>query len=110
MKIKLPNTEKNVIVNREKGVVVTILTTTENNKTFKFIGKAVCSPDDEFNEEIGKVISYKRARKKLLIEVRNNIRANIKYIQQGINYYKDMECDITNKINELKAEINNAVE
>lgn len=109
MKIRLPKTDKRVIVNEEKGAVVTILTGVDNGVNFKFVGVAKCSPEDTFNEEIGRIISYKRARIQMLMAFRSSVRREIKNIRKYMTSAKEAEDTITRKIINLKDEINNSV-
>lgn len=109
MKIRLPKTDKRVIVNEEKGAVVTILTGVDNGANFKFVGVAKCSPEDTFNEEIGRIISYKRARIQMLMAFRSSVRREIKNIRKYMMSAKEAEDTITRKIINLKDEINNSV-
>lgn len=79
-------------VNKEKKVVVAKMTGCSNGLacdmlrkgyspipsfeiTDAFIGKAKCSPDDTFNEEIGKKIAFKRAYKKYVMAKKKAVAA-----------------------------------
>ena len=53
MKIRLPKTEKKVIVDEKRRTVTTLLLGTNENPALKFVGVAKCSPEDTFDVEIG---------------------------------------------------------
>ena len=73
-----------------------------DNQSLKFVGVAKCSPEDIFDLEIGKKISYKRARRQMFVEIRRQIREEI---EKGENYAKihqEIYDDLTSIIEELK--------
>ena len=56
-------------INKEKRETVCVLTSKRlNNSNYRLvtIGKTVCLPEDEWNEEIGKEIALMKAKKKVL--------------------------------------------
>jgi len=59
--VKIKKTEE--FINEEKGVVVTVIYDEMNNR---FIGKAYCSKEDDFNTELGSKLSYLRAKRIML--------------------------------------------
>ena len=101
MKIRLPETEKKVIFDKKTGVTTTLLTSIED-KTIKFVGIAKCAPEDTFDEEIGAKISYKRARRQMLVKVRNEAREIIKILDKRKEEYQAVIDNLTKMIEELK--------
>ena len=104
MKIRLPKTEKKVIIDEKRRTVTTLLLGTENT-AIKFVGVAKCSPLDTFDAEIGTKISYKRARRAMLVEIRNEIRAEVKKGQKYAEIHQELVDDLTKAIEELKQSI-----
>ena len=45
-------------VNKEKGIVTCILTDKYGQEIYTFVGIAKCDPQDQFDEEIGKLIAF----------------------------------------------------
>ena len=110
MKIRLPKTEKKVIVDEKRRTVTTLLLGTNENPSLKFVGVAKCSPEDTFDVEIGAKISYRRARRQMLVQIRNEIRAEIKKGEEYAKFHRDLCEDITKAIEELKQSIYDIVE
>ena len=54
-----------------------------------FIGKAKCSPDDTFDEEIGKKIAFKRAYKKYVMAKKKAITAFLVENNKLVNELND---------------------
>lgn len=90
-------------VNEEKRVVVCVINTTEDKladdiwsitHTFnpydfpclemknRFVGRATCSPDDEWNTETGKLLAYKRAK-------HNFYTSYFKHLNKFVNAIED---------------------
>ena len=69
-----------------------------------FIGKAVCAPDDEWNEEAGKLLAFARAKNKCYKSMFK--RANL--IIRSVNERLEETIDIFNAFGE-KLENNRAV-
>lgn len=109
MKIRLPKTEKKVIIDEKRRTVTTLLLGTENT-AIKFVGVAKCSPEDTFDAEIGAKISYRRARRQMLVQIRNEIRAEIKKGEEYAKFHRDLCEDVTKAIEELKQSIYDIVE
>ena len=105
MKIRLPKTEKKVIVDEKRRTVTTLLLGANENPSLKFVGVAKCSPEDTFDVEIGAKISYKRARRAMLVEIRNEIRAEVKKGQKYAEIHQELVDDLTKSIEELKQSI-----
>ena len=59
-----------------------------------FMGKAVCAPEDEWNEETGRKIAYSRAKHKLYMSFFKRANLYVQTIDQRLN-------DIMNQFNEL---------
>ena len=109
MKIRLPKTNKKVIIDDERQTVTTILFGIDN-PSLKFVGVAKCSPLDNFNPEVGAKISYKRAKCAMLVQIRNEIRAEVKKGQKYAEIHQELVDDLTKAIEELKQDIYNIVE
>ena len=109
MKIRLPKTEKKVIVDEKRKTVTTLLLGTEN-KAIKFVGVAKCSPEDTFDVEIGAKISYRRARRAMLVAIRNEVRAEIKKGEEYAKAHQDIYDDLTKSIEELRQSVYDIVE
>jgi hypothetical protein len=88
-------------INKDKGVVVCIITVDGFYQDLTFVGKASCSPEDEFDENLGKRIA--------------NLRAHIKYHQAnataGIKEYKRIkryiENDLLTKVKHSESVVDN---
>lgn len=109
MKIKLPETEKRVIINDKKNVVTTLLIT-KDVPSMSFVGVAKCNPEDTFNADIGAKISYRRAKCQLLAEIRNEVRNEVQKGKKYAEVHEAIVQDITKTIEELKRSINDIVE
>ena len=105
MKIRLPKTEKKVIVDEKRRTVTTLLLGTNENPALKFVGVAKCSPEDTFDVEIGAKISYRRARRAMLVAIRNEVRVEIKRGEKYTKTHQDIYNDLTKLIEELKQSI-----
>ena len=110
MKIRLPKTEKKVIVDEKRRTVTTLLLGTNENPSLKFVGVAKCSPEDTFDIEIGAKISYRRARRAMLVAIRNEIRAEVKKGQKYAEIHQELVDDLSKAIEELKQSIYDIVE
>lgn len=88
-----------VYTNEEKRTVVAKIT--EHGK--EFIGKAKCSPDDQFDPLIGKTIAVQRAKKKLL-EFRYKTTVRI------LRYHKREILELLKDIDKITEGIHNCVE
>ena len=104
MKIRLPKTDKKVIIDEKRRTVTTLLIGVDN-PALKFVGVAKCSPEDTFDVEIGAKISYRRARRAMLVAIRNGVRAEIKKGKEYAKIYQDIYNDLTKSIEELKQSI-----
>lgn len=104
MKVKLPRTTKKVIIDEPRKTVTTLLLGVDN-KDLKFVGVAKCSPEDIFDADIGAKISYKRARKKMLTQVRSEIRRELKRAQRYVEINQIVCDELTDAIEELKQNI-----
>ena len=56
----------------------------------KFVGVARCSENDEWNEEIGRVIAFSRAKDNLLKSFFKRAQTYTNYIENGLNDAIDM--------------------
>ena len=110
MKIRLPKTEKKVIVDEKRRTVTTLLLGTNENPALKFVGVAKCSPEDTFDVEIGAKISYRRARRAMLVAIRNEVRAEIKKGEEYAKIHQDIYNNLTKSIEELKQSIYDIIE
>ena len=59
-----------------------------------FMGKAVCAPEDEWNEEVGRKIAYSRAKHKLYMSFFKRANLYVQTIDRRLN-------DIMNQFNEM---------
>lgn len=109
MKIRIPMTNKKVIIDKERRTVTTLLLGVEN-PLLKFVGVAKCSPLDNFNPEIGAKISYKRAKRAMLVKIRNEIREEIKKGQKYAEIHQEMFDELTKSIDELKQSVYDGIE
>lgn len=109
MKIRLPKTDKKVIIDEKRRTVTTLLIGVDN-PSLKFVGVAKCSPEDTFDVEIGAKISYRRARRAMLVAIRNEVRAEIKKGEEYTKIHQDIYNDLTKSIEELKQSIYDIVE
>lgn len=109
MKIRLPKTDKKVIIDEKRRTVTTLLIGVDN-PSLKFVGVAKCSPEDTFDVEIGAKISYRRARRAMLVAIRNEVRAEIKKGEEYAKIHQDIYNDLTKSIEELKQSIYDIVE
>lgn len=109
MKIRLPKTDKKVIIDEKRRTVTTLLIGVDN-PALKFVGVAKCSPEDTFDVEIGAKISYRRARRAMLVAIRNEVRAEIKKGEEYAKIHQDIYNDLTKSIEELKQSIYDIVE
>lgn len=104
MKIKLPRTTKKVIIDEPRKTVTTLLLGVDN-RDLKFVGVAKCSPEDIFDADIGAKISYKRARRAMLVQVRSEIRRELKRAQQYVKLNQEVCNELTKAIEELKQNV-----
>lgn len=109
MKFKIPKTYKKIIVNKEKGIVTTLLFLKGDPKK-KFVGVAKCSPTDNFDEKIGSEISYKRAKRDLLIAIREEYLRQVKNGERYARVNQEICDKLTKKIKEIKESIYNSFE
>ena len=109
MKIRFPKTDKKVIIDEKRRTVTTLLIGVDN-PSLKFVGVAKCSPEDTFDVEIGAKISYRRARRAMLVAIRNEVRAEIKKGEEYAKIHQDIYNDLTKSIEELKQSIYDIVE
>lgn len=63
-----------------------------------FIGKAVCAPEDEWNEEVGRLIAFNRAKMKL----------NTSFFKRAQEYVTEIDAafnDMVTRVNEYGARL-----
>lgn len=101
-------------VNENKRTVVTTIKVKDymGDIDAKFIGKAKCSPEDKFDEKIGKKISkqkawikYNKFAKHLLKRDIDRYTALTNKAKQMYEKYNEYEKQATNKLNELIEEV-----
>lgn len=109
MKVKLPKTIKKVIIDEPRKTVTTLLLGVDN-KTLKFVGVAKCSPEDIFDADIGAKISYKRARKAMLSQIRSELRMEVKRGQEYAKVHQGLCDEVTEAIDDLKQGINDILD
>lgn len=69
----------------------------------RFIGKAVCAPEDEWNEEVGRLIAFDRAKMKL----------NTSFFKRAQEYVTEIDIalgDMITKVNEYGARLGRGAE
>lgn len=69
----------------------------------RFIGKAVCAPEDEWNEEAGRLIAFDRAKMKL----------NTSFFKRAQEYVTEIDIalgDMITKVNEYGARLSRGAE
>ena len=78
-----------------------------------FMGKAVCSPEDEWNEETGRLIAYSRARDKYYTSFFKRANKLIQLINKRlddmIELFNNFGMKLEAKRDELQAKINERV-
>lgn len=105
--IKMPRTEKKIIVNEDKQTVTTILYNADDTNKFKFVGVAKCSPDDNFDVDVGAKISYRRAKIAMLRQGRDSVRLERDRVSKYVENYQKIYDNIQKNINKLMDEIDN---
>lgn len=74
-----------------------------------FMGKAVCSPDDEWNEELGKMIAFSRAKNKCYQSFFKRANKLVQVIDQRlgdmITLFNDFGMKLETKKETLEAKI-----
>lgn len=62
----------------------------------EYVGKAVCSPDDKFDEKFGMILAYRRATIKMNADVISMAKMEIANLTRGYNsYVNDFQSIIT---------------
>ena len=64
----------------------------------RFVGKAVCAPEDEWNEEVGRLIAFNRAKMKL----------NTSFFKRAQEYVTEIDAafnDMVTRVNEYGARL-----
>lgn len=89
-------------VNKERRTVKCTLIDFPGGVVRKSVGIATCSPDDDWNEEVGKKIAFIRARK---AEVGRNISEYQDDLKALDNTYKSIRGAIVHKIEKQKVEL-----
>lgn len=56
----------------------------------RYVGKAVCSPDDEWDESLGRLIAYRRAREKFDYSFFRHAQDYITKVGQELDQFVDM--------------------
>lgn len=78
-----------------------------------FIGKAVCSPDDEWNEELGKMIAFSKAKDKCYKSFFKRANTFVQMVDRRlgdmIDSFNDFGMKLENKRENLQAQINERV-
>ncbi len=103
--------EINSYVNEEKGVVTTTIKATIKDdfdlfpNFAKFVGKAKCSQEDDFNVELGKKISKNRAWLKYDKAILKGIRIEIEEEEEYLEALKKDEQKYINLIQKTENKI-----
>ncbi len=108
MNIRLPRTEKKVIIDEARKTVTTLLLGIDN-KSLKYVGVAKCSPEDTFDADKGAKISCKRARKAMLTSIRSEIRTEIKKGERYAKVHQDIYDELTQLIEKTKVNIEDII-
>ena len=69
----------------------------------RFVGKAVCAPEDEWNEEVGRLIAFDRAKKKLATSFFKRAQEYVTKIDIAFN-------DMITRVNEYGARLERGME
>ena len=64
----------------------------------RFVGKAVCAPEDEWNEEVGRLIAFDRAKEKLATSFFKRAQEYVTEIDAAFN-------DMVTRVNEYGARL-----
>ena len=64
----------------------------------RFVGKAVCAPEDEWNEEVGRLIAFDRAKEKLATSFFKRAQEYVTEIDTAFN-------DMVTRVNEYGARL-----
>ena len=75
-----------------------------------FIGKAVCSPDDEWNEEIGKKIAYSRAKNKFYTSFYKRANIYVQAVDNALNNLITKFNDLGAALEENKKKLDEEIE
>lgn len=102
--------ETKYFVNPEKKTVVCIITVQDEyfREIHRFEGKAKCSPEDTFNEEIGKEIARNRAFIKMKAYLRDYKKEVRKAIATHLIALTKLNMKFLDGINRNEAEIKTA--
>lgn len=68
----------------------------------RFVGKAVCAPEDEWNEEVGRLIAFDRAKEKLATSF-------FKRAQEYVTEIDAAFTDMVTRVNEYGARLENGM-
>ena len=68
----------------------------------RFTGKAVCAPEDEWNEEVGRLIAFDRAKEKLATSFFKRAQEYVTEIDTAFN-------DMITRVNEYGARLENGM-
>lgn len=123
MKLKIDPKNCKYIVNKEKRKVICIINHTEElffdfldypfrdslwpqKKNFNtklmmpksFVGVATCSPEDEWDEELGKLIAFYKAKQKFGISFFKRANLFINELDNELNKYIDRFNDYANRL------------
>lgn len=75
-----------------------------------FSGKAVCSPDDEWNEEIGKKLAFKRAKEKVYTSFFKRASTYVNTIDRRLNEMITRFNDFGAKLDENQKKLTDELE
>lgn len=75
-----------------------------------FIGKAVCSPDDEWNEEVGKKIAYSRAKNKFYTSFYKRANIYVQAVDNALNNLITKFNDLGAALEENKKKLDEEIE
>ena len=75
-----------------------------------FIGKAVCSADDEWDEELGRMIAFSRAKDKCYKSFFKRANTLVNMIDRRLNQMITMLNDMGGKLSDKREKLENMIE
>lgn len=90
------------IVKPEIGLVVCII---RDDEFTSWRGSAKCSPDDTFNEDIGKKIAFLRACAKRKRSALQDIKLNLEWIDYDLKEIEERKARLLKKVNSIRVSL-----
>lgn len=82
--VKVLNTRS--FENKDKGIVVVWVYDEYNNK---FMGKAVCAPDDKYDFDFGEKLAYLKAKKKMVSFYKKANEKNLEVTRKNMTNFEE---------------------